>query len=243
IMQYLASKHGFAYCGIIHIADGTPRLAYQRLMPRHVCQELENYCETTILPQYDSFDEAHQQPHIRSVVHRALVMADRYPVNKNMIYCAAVYHDIGCGESREWHHLISGRIIRQDKQLLHFFSPSQIEVIAQAAEDHRASAHAAPRSLYGNIIAEADRDLNPEMVVRRTVQFGLSQNPRASREQHFQRVVQHLREKYGPHGYMKLLLQDSPNRPNMERLHSIIADDTKLRELFERFFTEECRLR
>lgn len=28
-MQHLAEKAGFAYCGVIHLADGDPRLAYQ----------------------------------------------------------------------------------------------------------------------------------------------------------------------------------------------------------------------
>jgi len=31
IMQYNLAKHGFRYCGIIHLANGDPRLAYQRL--------------------------------------------------------------------------------------------------------------------------------------------------------------------------------------------------------------------
>ena len=31
IMQHLLEKNGFARCGIIHVADGTPRIAYQRL--------------------------------------------------------------------------------------------------------------------------------------------------------------------------------------------------------------------
>lgn len=31
IMQHNLSKHGFAYCGIIHLLDGNPRLAYQWL--------------------------------------------------------------------------------------------------------------------------------------------------------------------------------------------------------------------
>ena len=29
IMQHLLEKHGFMYCGIIYVADGTPRLAYE----------------------------------------------------------------------------------------------------------------------------------------------------------------------------------------------------------------------
>ena len=31
IMQHLLEKNGFPRCGIIHVADGTPRIAYQRL--------------------------------------------------------------------------------------------------------------------------------------------------------------------------------------------------------------------
>lgn len=31
IMQTLIARAGFCYCGIIHVADGSPRLAYERL--------------------------------------------------------------------------------------------------------------------------------------------------------------------------------------------------------------------
>ena len=30
ILQHILKKHGFQYCCIIHIADGTPRMAYQK---------------------------------------------------------------------------------------------------------------------------------------------------------------------------------------------------------------------
>ena len=33
IMQHNICKHGFRCCGIIHLADGAPRLAYQRILP------------------------------------------------------------------------------------------------------------------------------------------------------------------------------------------------------------------
>ena len=35
IMQHILEKNGFARCGIIHVADGTPRIAYQKLTPAH----------------------------------------------------------------------------------------------------------------------------------------------------------------------------------------------------------------
>ncbi len=31
VMQHLIEKCGFAYCGVIHVADGSPRLAYERV--------------------------------------------------------------------------------------------------------------------------------------------------------------------------------------------------------------------
>ena len=31
IMQHLLEKNGFTKCGIIHVADGSPRFAYQRM--------------------------------------------------------------------------------------------------------------------------------------------------------------------------------------------------------------------
>lgn len=33
IMQHVITKHGFTYCGIIHLASGDERLAYQKLLP------------------------------------------------------------------------------------------------------------------------------------------------------------------------------------------------------------------
>ena len=35
IMQNLLEKHGFIRCGIIYVANGTPRIAYQRHNTSH----------------------------------------------------------------------------------------------------------------------------------------------------------------------------------------------------------------
>ena len=31
VLQHILAKHGFSYCGIIYVANGTPRLAYQKV--------------------------------------------------------------------------------------------------------------------------------------------------------------------------------------------------------------------
>ena len=103
--------------------------------------------------------------------------------------------------------------------------------MAQAVEDHRASAKNAPRDIYGKIIAEADRLIEPLMVVQRTVQYGLKHYPQLDGEGHYQRALQHLQEKYGPQGYLKLWIPESPNASKMKELHALIADEKALREL------------
>lgn len=95
----------------------------------------------------------------------------------NMAYVIAAYHDLGLSGPRAIHHLTSGKILMQDARLKRWFTPEQIKIMKEAVEDHRASASHAPRSIYGKIVAEADRDLTPETVIRRTIQFGLSNYP------------------------------------------------------------------
>lgn len=202
--------------------------------------ELQAYVEAEILPRYDSFDKAHRRPHVERVIRDALALAEFYPVDRDMIYAAAAYHDTGLCADRATHHLVSGRIIREDPALLRWFSPEQIETVAQAAEDHRASLDHEPRSLYGRIIAEADRQIEPETIVRRTVQFGLAHYPELSREEHWQRALDHLHEKYAAGGYLRLWIPESPNAAKLAELRALIADLPRLRTLFDTTFDAEA---
>ena len=156
-----------------------------------------------------------------------------------MLYAAAAFHDLGLAVCRETHHLESGRIIRDDASLREWFDSGQIETIAQAAEDHRASAKTEPRSIYGRLVAEADRMIVPETIIRRTVQFGLSHYPELDREGHWQRTLEHLHEKYAEGGYLHLLIPGSPNEEPLARLRAIIKDTSLLRKMFEEIYSEE----
>jgi uncharacterized protein len=167
---------------------------------------LVDYIESRIIPQYASFDKAHKEDHARAVIERALEMGKGYDIDTDMLYTAAACHDLGLAVDRKTHHLESGRIIRANKDLCRWFTPEQIETIAQAAEDHRASATTPPRSIYGALVAEADRMIVPETIIRRTVQFGLSHHPDLDKEGHWQRTLEHLHEKYAEGGYLHLLI-------------------------------------
>ena len=200
---------------------------------------LVEYIESEIIPRYASFDKAHREDHARTVIDRAMAMGEAYDIDEDMLYAAAACHDLGLAVDRKTHHLESGRIIRADARLAEWFSPDQIETIAQAAEDHRASLDHEPRSIYGRIIAEADRQIEPETIVRRTVQFGLGHYPELDREEHWRRTLDHLHEKYAEGGYLKLWIPESPNAARLAELRALIDDLPRLRTLFEAIFDAE----
>ena len=200
---------------------------------------MKHYLETEIIPRYETFDKAHRTEHVRQVIAESLKLASYYVVDERMVYAVAAYHDIGLCEGREHHHLVSGRMMRADSRLREWFSEEEIEVMAQAVEDHRASNDYAPRSIYGRIVAEADRLIEPMQILRRTVQYGLSHYPELTQEQHYLRYCEHLQEKYAEGGYLKLWIPESENASQLKALRGIIADETRKREVFERIFEEE----
>lgn len=201
-----------------------------------VKQTLIDHIEQGILPRYDFFDAAHRRNHAEEVIARSLALAEHYEVDENMVYAIAAYHDTGLCEGRDTHHLVSGRIIREDKKLRDWFSEGQIETMAQAAEDHRASSGHEPRSIYGKIVAEADRLITPEKVIRRTLQFGLDHYPELDKEGQYRRFREHLLEKYSDTGYLHLWIPESDNAVRLEELRKIIRDENKTREAFEQTF-------
>lgn len=200
---------------------------------------IENYIDRCILPQYDAFDAAHRRDHAQAVIRRSLEMARHYPeLRTDLVLVAAACHDIGLAEGREFHHLASGRMIRSDKHLPQWFTADEIETMAQAAEDHRASSGRCPRSLLGMIVAEADRLIDAETVVRRTIQYGLAHYPQLNRLQHYERMRQHLQEKYSEQGYLKLFLPESPNAAPLKELQRLIHDEPQLKRMFDALFDE-----
>ncbi len=198
-----------------------------------VKQEIKDYIESTVIPLYDNFDKAHQRDHVDYVIEQSLALAKHYDVEEDMVYTIAAYHDTGLQVDRKTHHLESGKIIRSDSKLLQWFTAEQIETIAQAAEDHRASNTAEPRSIYGKIVAEADRQIDGTTILRRTIQFGLSHYPELNKEGNWERTLEHLHEKYAEGGYLKLWIPESPNAERLRSFQSTIKDTALLRSLFD----------
>ena len=201
--------------------------------------DLVEFIETKILPKYAEFDRAHNLEHVTRVIRRSLDLVKTTGADINMVYAIAAYHDLGMSGPRAVHHITGGKILAADARLRRWFSPEQIRIMREAVEDHRASASHAPRSLYGKIIAEADRDIDVETVIRRTIQYGLSNYPELDTEGHWLRFKKHLDEKYSVNGYIRLWLPKSPNEKSLNELRALIANPPELRKVFDRIFAEE----
>lgn len=203
---------------------------------------MKRYIETEILPRYEAFDKAHQRDHADYVIRQSLELARHYDVDMNMVYVIAAYHDTGLAVDRKTHHLESGKIVRNDLKLKQWFTPEQIETMAQAVEDHRASNKNEPRSIYGKIVAEADRQIDGMTILRRTIQFGLSHYPALDQEGHWGRTLEHLYEKYAEGGYLRLWIPESPNAIRLREFQSMIKDEVLLRKQFDKIYSEEVSM-
>ncbi len=199
--------------------------------------EIREFVEREIVPRYDGFDAGHGRDHVLTVISQALQLARYYPeADKCLLLVAAAYHDLGLVNGREHHHTDSARIVREDMRLRQWFTEEEINIIADAAEDHRASSDHEPRTIYGRIVAEADRIIDGETIVRRALQYGMKHEPGLDREGQYRRLMEHMREKYDYGGYLKLWIPESDNARNLEAFRQTLADEKAFRGMFDRIY-------
>jgi uncharacterized protein len=173
------------------------------------------------------------------VMSNSLRLAQHYDVDMQMVYTIAAYHDLGLEAGREQHHTVSARIVREEKRLEEFFTSGQIKIIADAVEDHRASCSKPPRTIYGKIVAEADRIIDSHTIMARTIQYGLSNYPALTKEEHIERAVAHIKEKYGEGGYLKLWIPQSDNAARLQEFRTLISNEALLTESLKQIYDEE----
>ena len=198
-------------------------------------EDLRDYGEGEILPRYADADPAHGPAHVRQVLANSRELLEGLEVDPRMVYVVAIYHDLGIPSfGRKDHEKTSARLLREDPALGRWFSAEEVETMAQAIEDHRASSGREPRSLYGKIVSEADRDIDPERIVRRCMAYGRSHFPQLTGEEQVARAVQHIREKYGEEGYVTLWLHCPRNQAGLDTLRRWLATG-ELEEVCKRY--------
>jgi len=167
--------------------------------------EIVTYVDEHVFPVYEQ-KIAYKRDHIDYVIRRSLEFANQVsvddngkPINIDMVYVIAAYHDIGEIDNRKTHELVGAKMLRDDMLLQKFFTLTQIETMAQSVEDHRASGKSEPRTIYGRIVSSADRITSMDDMF--ALGYGFCARRGVPLSDIIENVYFHLCEKYGEHGY------------------------------------------
>ena len=203
-----------------------------------ISPSLINHMEKNIIPLYEKLDQAHQIDHVEKVIKQALDFARHFDVYHHMIYVIACYHDVGMIHGRADHHITGHNMLKADKKLAQWFTDEQIYIMSQAVKDHRASKAHPPKTIYGQIIAQADRDLDLDCILKRIILFAKSSYPHIAFDDFFIEGYKHLKEKYGKNGYMALLIKTEELQKKVDFLQKQIEDIVFIRNKFHTLFNQ-----
>ena len=174
-------------------------------------KDLLVYVNKEIKSKYKYFDKAHGLAHYKFVTENCVeygreLIKNGYDVNLEIAYVVGAYHDIGIINGREGHAKSSGSIVREDIKLREFYDLDTIEMIAQAVEDHSSHLEYIPRSVYGKIVGDADRNNSLYLVFSRPVKYGIKHESYLDRQGHIDKVYDFVKSKFGRDGYVKYWL-------------------------------------
>lgn len=184
------------------------------------------YVTEHILPVYAE-KLSYKRDHIDYVIRRSLIFARQVsdePIDIDMVYVIASYHDIGEPQDRKTHEFIGANMLRKDAYLQKFFAPPKIEIMAQAIEDHRASGKSEPRTVYGRIVSSADRTTSLDDILRLAYGFRLRQG--MTLDDISENAYKHVCEKFGESGYaLSKMYFDDPEYETFKKETIAISKD------------------
>ena len=98
--------------------------------------------------------------------------------------------------------------------------------LTEAIVDHRASLEYEARSVYGKLVSSADRAIDVDDMLRRSIAFQTekhkSENPTI--EQIIEYSFKKLSSKYGNGGYAKMYFQDDKYKDYLAKMNKILSD-------------------
>lgn len=205
-------------------------------------KNLKKYIEEHIFPEYSKNDSGHDVNRVKHVIERSLRFAEQFEnINYDMVYTIAAYHDIGHHIDAKHHEIVSGDMLLADENLKKFFNEDEIKTMAEAVYDHRASSSKEPRSIYGKIVASADRVTRVEDALTMTYAYRVTNSPDSSLEEMIEDSRQHLINKFGKDGYSneKMYVEDL----EFKKFIKDISDLANNKEEFRRKYIEVNKIK
>ena len=193
-------------------------------------KEVLAYINKNVKPLYKTFDKAHNLSHFKFVTENCVVYAQELikkgeMINLEIAYVVGALHDIGISKGREGHAKSSGKIVRNDKQLKSLYTEEEVEMIAQAVEDHSSHLEYEPRSIYGKIVADSDRNNTMYLVFSRPTKYGLKHEKGLDRQGHINKVYDFVQNKFGRNGHVKYWLDISETRKEQQKVWSLLDNE------------------
>ena len=193
-------------------------------------KEVFAYVNENVKPLYKTFDKAHNLSHFKFVtencVEHARELAKRgIVVNLEIAYMVGALHDIGITKGRDGHAKSSGEMVRNDTNLRTLYSEGEIEMIAQAVEDHSSHLEYEPRSIYGKIVADSDRNNSVYLVFSRPIKYGIKHEKGLDRQGHINKVYDFVQNKFGRNGHVKYWLDISETRKEQQKVWSLLDNE------------------
>ena len=203
---------------------------------KEINPELRKYIEEYIFPSYERNEEGHGLKHIEYVIGRSFLFANRVDnINLNMVYVIAAYHDIGHYIDAKNHERVSAELLLADTNLKRFFSDEEIKIMSEAVADHRASSERErPRSVYGEIVSTADRNVSIDGILERTYAYRMEHSPNSTLDEVIEESRQHVIDKFGKEGYAttKSFFEDLDYKKFLEDAPKLAVDKEKFRKRY-----------
>lgn len=192
---------------------------------------LIEYIQLNIFPEYSKNESGHGIEHIKYVIDRCMQFAEQFDnIDLDMLYTIAAFHDIGHHIDKKNHEILSAKIFYDNDNMKQFFTKEERIIIKEGIEDHRASSNSIPRSNYGKIISSADRSTDVNEFLKRTHSYTLKHEPELNKDEIIERAYKHTKEKYGKSGYAKNYVIDEEYNNFKNKINELLNDKEKFKQ-------------
>ena len=194
-------------------------------------EEEINYVEDKVLPLYDTNIGGHGRDHILTVIMRSFKIKKEFDLSlKNkLILIIAAYHDIGYKKDPDNHEQVSSEMFLADKEIQKFLEPDEVQIVAEAIVDHRASLEYEARSEYGKLVSSADRETSVENMLKRS--FLYQADKHADENPTIEQVIEYsfkkLTKKFGKDGYAKMYFPDKKYTEYLKEMQELLENKDK----------------
>lgn len=217
----------------INIEENKEKIIKEKKVSR-INPELKEYVEKEIFPEYEKNKDGHDINHIVQVLKRSFNLSKQLEnINLDMVYTIAAFHDIGYHINKEEHETVSANMFYENEKMKDFFTEEERVIIKEAIEDHRFSSDTEPRSIYGKLIASADKTPDLKAMVTRTRAYSLKHFPEMTEEEMFERERNELRNRFSKEND-KCYIKDEEYEKFLDDMADITSDIGKYKEYYSR---------